>query len=124
LCKDSTFKVLKEIANGCTLYYDAVYSQWGYRIYSVGEIESKQALWKLSLGEKWRDNFVAFAELYGEANVLLFDLSLNTADFSSFAIREGNPNDVPDDWPIVSRSFHEWLDHLISAQGAKYWEWK
>lgn len=115
---------INEIANGCTLYYDAVYGQWGYKIYRVEELASKQELWKLSLGEKWRDQFVAFAELYGEANVLLFDLSLPTADSSSYAIREGNPNDITDDWPTVSRSFHEWLDHLTTAQGAKYWEWK
>jgi hypothetical protein len=115
---------LKEVANGCILYYDAIYGQWGYKIYRVEELESKQDLWQLSLGEKWRNEFVAFAELYGEANVLLFDLSLPTADSSSFTIREGNPNDVAEDWPIVSRSFHEWLDHLITAQGAKYWEWK
>jgi len=115
---------LNEVANGCTLYYDAVYGQWGYKIYSAEELESKQELWKLSLREKWQDQFVAFAELYGEANVLLFDLSLPSDDASSFAIREGNPHDTADDWPIVSRSFHEWLDHLITTRGAKYWEWK
>ncbi len=115
---------LNQVANGCTLFYDAVYGQWGYKIYGVEELESKHELWKGSLGEKWRDKFIAFGELYGEANVLLFDLSLPTADSSGFGIREGNPNDVADDWPIVSRSFHEWLDHLITAQGAKYWEWK
>lgn len=115
---------LNQVANGCTLYFDAVYGQWGYKFYSAEELESKQELWKHGLGEKWRDHYVAFAELYGEANVLLFDLRLPTTDSFSFAIREANPNDIADDWPIVSRSFHEWLDHLITTQGAKYWEWK
>ncbi len=115
---------LKEVANGCVLYYDAVYGQWGFKIYSNEEVVSKQELWKTSLGEKWQDKFIAFAELYGEANVLLFDLRIPTADASSFAIREGNPHEVAEDWPIVSRSFHEWLDHLVTAQGAKYWEWR
>ena len=115
---------LKELANGCIMFYDTEYGQWGYKIYSIEEIKSKQELWRSSLGERWKGRFVAFSELYGEANVLLFDLDFPTQDLSSFAIREGNPYEISDNWPIVSRSFHEWLDHLITAQGDKYWEWK
>lgn len=115
---------LSQVANGCTLYYDSVYGQWGYQIYDLEKLLSKQELWKRSLGDRWRDSFIAFSELYGESHVLLFDLNLPTDDATSFTIREGNPHDVADNWPVVSRSFHEWLDHLITAQGAKYWEWK
>jgi hypothetical protein len=115
---------LNQVADGCVLYYDTVYGQWGYKIYNSEEIISKQELWEVSLGEKWQDKFIAFAELYGEARVLLFDSSSPTVDSTSFAIREGNPHEKADDWPVVSRSFHEGLDHLITAQGAKYWEWK
>ena len=115
---------ISQITNGCILYYDNTYGQWGYKIYSTDEIISKQGLWKISLGEKWQKNFIAFSELFGEARVLLFDLNLPTKDSSSFVIKEGNPYDKPENWPIVSRSFHEWIDHLITAQGAKFWEWK
>ncbi len=115
---------LNQVANGCMLYYDSVYGQWGYQIYGIEALLSKQALWARSFGDKWRDSFIAFSEIYGEAHVLLFDLNSPTDDSASFTIREGNPHDVADDWPVVSRSFHEWLDDLITAQGAKYWEWK
>lgn len=115
---------LNQVANGCTLYYDSIYGQWGYQIFGLEELRNKQESWKKSLGDKWRDSFIAFSELYGESHVLLFDLNSPTDASSSFAIREGNPHDIAENWPVVSRSFHEWLDHLITAQGAKYWEWK
>jgi hypothetical protein len=115
---------VEEIANGCILFYDAAYGQWGYKIYSLTELKSKQEIWKKSLGNKWQNSFLAFAELFGEAHPLIFDLNLLSGDSNSCAILEANPIDPIDDWYKVSRSFHEWLDHLITAQGAKYWEWR
>ena len=43
---------------------------------------------------------------------------------SSFSILLGDTIDRFADWKIVSRSFHEWLDHLIMSQGDYYWDWK
>ena len=34
----------------------------------------------------------------------------------SYAVLETNVHDPIEEWTIASRSFHEWLDHLITAQ--------
>lgn len=115
---------LEEISNGCLLYYDILYGQWGFKIFSFEELPGKQKLWKERLGLDRQDRFIAFAEMRGESHMLLFDITKPSSDLTSFAILEGNPIDTIEDWPVVSRSFHEWIDHLITSQGDKYWEWK
>lgn len=113
---------LSSITNGCILYYDEKFGQWGFEIYSIEEIPVKQDVWKKQLGLDLKDNYVVFAEMRGESHVLLFDLNQLSNDMISFAVIEGNPLDDVKDWPRISRSFHEWLDHLIISQGDKYWE--
>jgi hypothetical protein len=114
---------LSEFANGCRLYYDLEYGQWGYDICSLQQITDMQRVWREVLDTQWRDGFVAFAEMRGEANVLLFDTNQPSRDGTSYAILQSNPIYTVDEWSKPSRSFHEWLDHLITAQGDKYWEW-
>jgi hypothetical protein len=116
---------LTEVSNGGTLFYDIKYGQWGFRIYSSSEIVEKQRVWQQSLSSIWQSSrFIAFAELFGEANVMLFDIERPNRDEDSFAVIESNAYDPFDHWLVASRSFHEWLDHLITAQGGKYWDWR
>jgi len=115
---------LANVSNGCFLYYDSLFGQWGYRIYSYEELVKEQNRWKERFGRDWQNTFLAFAEMCGESHVLLFDRDQPSFDMNSFTIIEGNPIDTINNWTKVSRSFHEWLDHLITAQGDKYWEWK
>ena len=115
---------LIQIANGAVLFYDIQYGQWGFKLYSTSELLEKQNIWQKSFPRTWRPNFIAFAELFGEANVMVFNLDMPTKDLTGCAAMEGNAYDPVDYWPIASRSFQEWLDHLITAQGDKYWEWK
>jgi len=115
---------LTEVSNGAILFHDSVHGQWGYKIYSVEELYEKHMLWKRSIPTTWQPNFLAFAELFGEANLLLFDLARPSSDKDGCSILEGSAYDPVEYWPIASESFHEWLDHLITAQGDKYWLWR
>lgn len=115
---------LTQISNGTTLYYDSQYGQWGFRIYGTEELIEKQEYWQISIPLDWKTQFIAFCELYGEANVMVFDLKRPSMNNDSVAIVEASSLDPIRNWPTVSRSFHEWLDHLITAQGDKYWLWK
>ena len=117
-------RFLKEISNGCMLFYDIEYGQWGFEIFSLEELVEKQEYWKRIFEYKWLKDFVVFAEMRGEGNALIFDLSKPSPDTESFAIYQADPIDPVENWIKVSRSFHEWLDHLITAQGDKYWEWR
>jgi hypothetical protein len=115
---------LINVSDGATLFEDADDGQWGFRLYGTDDIVQKQLLWQRSFSGKWNTQLLAVAELLGEAHVMVFDLAQSMSDASSFAVREGSPIDAVNDWPIASRSFHEWLDHLITAQGDKYWTWR
>lgn len=115
---------LTSVSNGATLFHDSVYGQWGYKIYSAEELYKKRERWKRSIPTSWQPNFLAFAELFGEANLLLFDLARPSSDKDGCSILEGSAYDPVEYWPIASESFHEWLDHLITAQGDKYWLWR
>lgn len=115
---------LTQISNGAILFYDVEYGQWGFRIYGTEELVEKQVHWQNSIPADWYSRFIAFCELYGEASVMVFDISRPTAHHGSHAVVETDAIDPINDWPTASRSFHEWLDHLITAQGDKYWAWK
>jgi len=115
---------LTQVSNGAMLFHDSKDGQWGYEIYSIEKLVAKQSLWKNSLPATWQTTLIAFGELIGEANVLVFDSNRPTKDLESFAVLEGDAYESPVEWPLTSRSFHEWLDHLITAQGDKYWLWR
>lgn len=106
------------------MFHDFEYRQWGFKIYGTDELLEKQHLWEHSLEGKWKPHHVAFAENLGDEYVMGFDLKQPTSDGISCAVIQGSPYDPVVYWSIASRSFHEWLDHLVTAQGAKYWEWR
>ena len=116
-------KFIEQISNGGLLFYNSENGQYGFNIFSIDDLISKQEKWKRNLSNKWNDQFIVFSELYGEEDILIFDLNAPSKDLQSYAILEANPYDNYEEYPRVSRSFHEWLDHLITAQGTKYWEW-
>jgi hypothetical protein len=116
---------LTNLSDGGTLFYDKEFGQWGIKLFRASEIDQKQETWRNSIPSlDWSKRFIAFAELYGEASAMVFDLTRPTQDSISYAVLETSVFDPVDEWAVASRSFHEWLDHLITAQGDKYWEWK
>lgn len=114
---------LVAVSNGATLYYDAHYGQWGYKIYGIDNITESQTRWESIFQEEWMPNFLAVGEIIDESHPLIMNLKKPTKDKQSCEILDGNPLDSPSDWYKMSRSFHEWLENLITAQGAKYWLW-
>jgi len=114
---------LTEISNGATLYSDAKFGQWGYKIYGVNEILDAQIKWKDVFEEYWSSNFLAIGKIIGETHALIQVINKTAKDHDGCELRDGNPLDPPEDWEKISRSFREWLENLITAQGAKYWLW-
>ncbi len=114
---------IEQISNGAILYYDAKFGQWGFEIYGIEKLIEKQALWQKSIPINWESHLIAFGELFGEANAMVFDLTKPSVQRDSYAVLEANALDPIENWRIASRSFHEWLDHLLTAQGDKYWLW-
>jgi hypothetical protein len=100
---------LVNVSDGVVLYYDIKYGQWGYRIFGSSEIIEKQAEWEKFLGDLWVESFTAIGEIIDENHPIIFNSKVISPDKLSQQLIEGNPLDP---------------DHLITAQGAKFWDWK
>jgi hypothetical protein len=108
-------------SNGATLYRDPVYGQWGHVLYSTETLVTKRSEWR-----EWYevpDHYLVFAESLGDGDLLLLDLRSRSFDGYDAYVVYAEENFGPTKWEPIERSFHEWLDHLIVAQGAKYWTW-
>jgi len=114
---------LTTVSNGAILYRNIEDAMTGYSLYSIDEYLEKQERWRRSLGELWLPQFLAIGEITSENRPILFDSSTPTKDGTSCKLMEGNPYDPVKYWLKLSDSFHEWIDHLVSAQGAQYWLW-
>jgi hypothetical protein len=118
------FVFLTLISNGAILYRNAVDAMTGYKIFSIDEFLEKQAHWQESLKGLWLSNFIAIGEIISENRPLVMDLDSPTKDGQSCKLLEGNAYDPVSHWLKLSQSFHEWIDQLITAQGAQYWLWR
>ena len=109
--------------DGAVLYKDIASGQWGFRLFGTADLVGMNTSWAHNLRGRWQDRLIAFGDCIGEASVFVFDPQRPTSDGSSFAVLEGDAYEPVAAWPRVSRSFHEWIDHLVTAQGDKYWLW-
>jgi hypothetical protein len=115
---------LTNISDGAVLYYDLNYGQWGYKIYSSLEIVTSQMRWRRLFRESWIKDFVAIGEIIDESHPIILNHKNLSSDKLSAPLLEGNALDPVDYWPKMSSTLHAWFDHLITAQGAKFWDWK
>jgi hypothetical protein len=116
--------LLTKISDGAVLYYDENYGQWGYKIYSSLEIVTSQMRWKRLFRDLWLKTFIAIGEIMDESHPIIIDYMNLSLDKLSCPLFEGNALDPINYWPKMSSNLHDWLDHLITAQGAKFWDWK
>jgi len=109
--------------DGALLYHNKKNGQWGFHFYGVKELREKNAWWQQRYAESWSPSYFVFAESLGDADLLLLDGTKPTKDSLDCRVLDGDSGYLPDEWEAASRSFDEWLDHLITAQGTKYWRW-
>lgn len=118
------FEFWKQISDGAVLYYDQRYGQWGYRIYSSSEISNQQLHWKKLFDNQWKPNFIAIGEIIDDAHPIIAIFNEISKANMDYSLYEGNPLDPIEYWVKIASSFHEWVDRLITAQGAKFWDWR
>jgi hypothetical protein len=107
--------------NGCRLFVDAEHGQWGYLLYSSDSLVSKRALWRSTYPE-WPDNYLVFGECIGDSDLLVMDVEQQSYDGNDCVVL-CFPHAYFLERETMSSTFITWLDHLIVAQGAKYWQW-
>jgi hypothetical protein len=105
-----------------TLFKDQQYGQWGIEM-----LEPVQALSETShqLEERPRDfitSDLVLARFFGDSDLVVLACNPEQPEFGSVTI--ALPVDRRADWPVVAKSFGEFLSRLIDAQGDKYWEFR
>ncbi len=115
---------LTSISDGATLYRNVDDAMTGYEVFSVDMFIGKQAHWQEALKGLWLNSFIAIGEITSENRPLVMNLESPTDDGKSCQLLEGSAYDPVSSWVKLSRSFHEWIDQLITAQGAQYWLWR
>jgi hypothetical protein len=115
---------LTKISDGALLYFDLSYGQWGYKIYNSKEIIISQKRWIQLFKESWLEEFVAIGEIVDESHPIIVNPKNLSRNKQFCPLLEGNALDPVGYWSIMSANFHEWIERLITAQGAKYWDWK
>jgi len=109
--------------NGALLYHDNKYGQWGFRLYGTKNLFTENARWRERYEEDWPPAYLAFAESLGDADLLVLDTAHPVDEDTDCRVIDGDSGYLPREWRGAARSFSDWLDRLVVAQGAKYWRW-
>jgi hypothetical protein len=102
------------------LFKDQQFGQWGVEV-----LEPAQALNETSRQADARprdfiDSDLVLARFFGDSDLVVLACDPDEPDFGSVTI--ALPIDKRSDWPVVAKSFGEFLTRLVEAQGDKYWE--
>lgn len=108
--------------DGALLYYDDEYGQWGFHLYGTQELFLANEQQK-DIHEDWPLTYLTFAESFGDADILVFDVAQPVENDTDYRVLDGDSADYPREWVVAAPSFGDWLDRLVVAQGAKYWRW-
>lgn len=120
----AVYRELLLSCDGGMLYEDMEYFQWGFRIFGTADLISGNSTVKGMHSPEWVPSFLACAECRGDSDFLVLDTAQPSADGRDCVVLDAFGGERPSQWDIAARSFGEWLDHLIVAQGQKYWLWR
>lgn len=103
-----------KISERADLFKDDEYGQWGIKIFSPLESIAETERQKNIRNREFMSGDIIFASFYGDSDLLLLD--------SEGDIYVVLPLDGRCDWPKVATSLKSFLENLMNAEGAKYWE--
>jgi hypothetical protein len=113
---DSAHELIQfwKISERADLFKDGEYGQWGIKIFSPQESAAETERQKNIRNQEFVNGDIIFASFYGDSDLLLID--------SEGDIYVVLPLDDRCDWPKVATSLKSFLENLMNAEGAKYWE--
>lgn len=109
--------------NGALLYHDDIFGQWGFQLYGTGDLISANMDFKKRHADNWPPTYFVFAKSLGDTDRLILDTAQSVDNGRDCPVVDGDSGYLPQEWKIAARSFSDWLDRLVVAQGAKYWQW-
>ena len=109
--------------DGALLYYDREYGQWGFQLYGTKDLVVQNERWRKYYEDEWVSSYLAIAKSKGDSDVLVLDTAQVVDNGRDCRVLDGDSGYPVQEWEIAARSFSDWLDRLVVAQGAKYWQW-
>lgn len=108
------------VTRSATLFKDQQYGQWGVEVLEPAQALAETSRQAISRPRDFTSSDLVLARFFGDSDLVVISCDPERADFGSVTI--ALPIDKRDDWPVVAKSFGEFLDRLVKAQGDKYWE--
>jgi hypothetical protein len=108
------------VAREAALFKDAQYGQWGVQILSPAAAISKTERYRHQRARDFRSGDLVVGRFFGDSDLLVLRCDEASSDRGSILV--ALPLDLRSDWPVVARSFREYLEELIATEGDKYWE--
>ena len=107
-------------ANGADLFIDGTYGQWGLQILSNSSAEKETESFLATRSKDARPGDLVLGKFYGDSDLLIIRSLKEARDFGEVIV--AMPCDSRQNWPVVARSFKEFLSKFTKSNGAKYWE--
>jgi len=103
-----------------TLFKDQLYGQWGVEVLEPAEALAETSRQAALRSRDFVRSDLVLARFFGDSDLIVVACDSQRSDFGS--VRIALPIDKRDDWPVAAKSFGEFLERLVKAQGDKYWE--
>lgn len=108
------------ITRTATLFKDQQYGQWGVEIMDPEEALRETSQQRTGRPRDFMSADLVLARFFGDSDLVVIACDPGQAGFGSVTI--ALPTDRRSDWPVVARSFGDFLENLTQAEGDKYWE--
>lgn len=106
--------------NGAILFEDAIYGQWGLKLYSFQEAFESTEIYEKNRSNEVQKGDLIVGEFIGDSDLLLVRCDKLADDFGTSIVV--NPIDFRSEWDVVEKNFSEFIYKYCLLQGDKYWE--
>jgi hypothetical protein len=107
-------------ARSATLFKDRQFGQWGIEVLDPDEALRQTSRQMAARPSDFMSSDLVFARFFGDSDLVVIACDPEQSNFGSVTI--ALPIDRRPDWHVAARSFGEFLEKLVEAQGDKYWE--
>ena len=106
-------------ASSAVLFEDVDYGQWGLEILSLVDSKSYTEKEKQNRPDTYKPGELVIGRFLGDLDLLIVSCD-DDEEYGN--IRIALPLDPYPEWPVVAKSFKEFLEKYVEALGEKYWE--
>ena len=119
LPKSNDMRQFWTLARNALLFRDVEYGQWGLQVLSPEEALFTTENQRKSRPHEFAPTDLVIGKFLGDSDLLVLNCEKGAHAEEVFVAL---PLDSRNDWPVVGKSFGDFLQKLLMNQGDKYWE--